>query len=498
MLATSLLHPGRHPLRAGFAAGLLAAVSSFAPLRATGPPPSEAAPLLAPGAEIPGELEGGSSRSFTLSPSPGAGAPRLLVTVEQEGIDLALELRGADGALLAAVDGPTDSEGTESLLVPSGLAAPLTLRLASPNPGSAPGRFRLRLTLLAQGTPGERQRIEAERTSSEAGARNREGAAGSASALRQAAGLYDRARALWRTLRDGTQEARAAHAAAAVELALGEPRPALERALAALALYRESGDRRGEEGALGTAGLARTALGDHAGAIAAQTSALEIAARPGPPAEEGKVRNNLGYALHARGDLTPARAQYQKALELFGRAGERGWWEAAVLQNLAAVETALGEPESALASHRRVLARQRELGDRRGEALTLNNLGVLLDGLGEDGEAREAYGAALTLVRSLGDRYREAALLHNLGLVDHRRGDLPRARRNLEAALAIRRETGDRPGEARSEAALASVLERSGERAAAREAVGRAVALATKAGDRGAEVVARQIGRAHV
>ena len=164
-----------------------------------------------------------------------------------------------------------------------------------------------------------------------------------------------------------------------------------------------------------------------------------------------------------------------------------------MLQNLAAIYTALAEPEAALRYHLQVIERRRALGDRRGEAQALNNLGVLYGNLGDLGRALEAYASALAIFRQAGDRMWESALLHNLGVAYHELGDYPRALANLEQALAIRRETGDRRGEIGTGVALGDVLSRLGETARALD-IGRQAAIqANAADDRRGEMLARRL-----
>ena len=228
---------------------------------------------------------------------------------------------------------------------------------------------------------------------------------------------------------------------------LGEPKPALERGQQALALFVELADEPGQAAAWNGIGLARTALGDAAGSVAALRSAVALERGLGRLYEEAQALNNLGFALHTQGELREAQASYEQALERFHQVGETGWWETSVLQNLAALYTALAEPEAALRYHLQVIERRRALGDRRGEAQSLNNLGVLYSNLGDLGKALDAYASALTIFRQIGDRLWEAALLHNRGVAYHDLGDYPRALADLEQALAIRRQTGDRRGE---------------------------------------------------
>jgi hypothetical protein len=68
--------------------------------------------------------------------APGA---RLLVTVDQRGIDVVVEVAQTDGRILLAVDSPIDSQGPESVLLPAEATGPLEVRVLSPSPGVAPG-----------------------------------------------------------------------------------------------------------------------------------------------------------------------------------------------------------------------------------------------------------------------------------------------------------------------------------------------------------------------
>ena len=462
------------------ACGMASAASAFDPeARAAGP-------LLRPGETFDRRMAGGEAHSYCIEAPPGA---RLLITADQQGIDVEVAVLRPDGTTLIAVDGPTGSEGPESLLLPADASGPLEIRVGSPT-GVAPGIYILRMEVLPEETPAERQILEAERLMTEAAAGNREGTAAS---LRLSAARYEDARIRWRSLGNRREEARCALSAGGVQQSLGELRQALASDEQALALSAEGVDEAGQAAAWGEIGLARTTLGDFAGAVAAQRSALSLERALGRSYEEGKALNNLGYALHSQGELREALGFYDQALEIFHRLGEQGLEEANVLQNLAAVAMGLGEPEAALQSYRRVLGKQRALGDRKGEARTLNNLGVLYDGLGELDEALAAYAAALAIVRPSGDRFWEAALLYNVGVACYGLGDFPRALANLELALSIRREIGDKPGEAGAETAIGDAHFRLGDETRALAAGRRAAGVASAAGDRRSEMLAHRL-----
>jgi len=440
---------------------------------------------LHPGVEIERPLAGGETHSYAIEARPGA---RLLVTVEQRGIDVVVEVRQADGQTLVAVDSPNDSEGPESALLPAEASGHLEIRVLSPSPGVAPGRYALRLEELAEATPADRERIDAERLMTEAATSYRRGGADD---QRLAAARYEEAARLWRTLGRRPEEARCTLARAGIETTLGRPEPALALYRQALELFTALEDEPAQMMAWSGIGLARTALGDTSGAAAAQREALTFARRLGHLYEEGKAFNNLGLALHTQGELREALEDYQRALDVFQRAGEQGFWKATVLLNLATVYGSLGEPEAALASTRQVLELQRALGDRRGEAQTLINLGVLEYDRGDFGAALEAYEPALTLVRGLGDRLREATLLHNLGTAYSGLGDYERALDDFEQARSIRREAGATQGLVRTELAIAHTRFRQGETAPALDIGRRAAEAASAAGDRQGERLAR-------
>ncbi|MES1211377.1 MAG: tetratricopeptide repeat protein, partial [Acidobacteriota bacterium] len=290
------------------------------------------------GAEIAQPLAGGETRSYSLEAKPGA---RLLVTVEQRGIDAVVEVARADGRTLLAVDSPTDSEGPESALIPAEASGALEIRVLSPSPGVAPGTYVLRLEELPEATPADRERIDAERLMTEAAAANR---LGGADGKRLAAARYEEAARHWRALGSRPEEARCKLALGGIDTTLGRPAPALELYQQALDLFTGLADEPGQAVTWRGIGLVRAALGDTSGAAAAQRHALALARRLGRLTEEGKALNNLGLALHAQGELREALESFRQALDVFGQAGEQGLWKANVLLNLAAVYGSLGEP----------------------------------------------------------------------------------------------------------------------------------------------------------
>lgn len=223
----------------------------------------------------------------------------MLITVEQRGIDVEILVLRPDGGTLIAVDGPTDTEGPETVLLPADASGPLEVKVRSLSPGVAPGAYTLRMEELAESTPAERERLEAERLMTEAAVRNHEGTGES---LRLGATRYEEAKARWHALGDRAKEARCALSAGGIYTSLGEPKQALEQNQRALALFSELADEAGQAAAWNGIGLAQTALGDAVSSISALHRAVALERSLGRPYEEAKVLNNLGFALHTQGE----------------------------------------------------------------------------------------------------------------------------------------------------------------------------------------------------
>ena len=88
---------------------------------------------------------------------------------------------------------------------------------------------------------------------------------------------------------------------------------------------------------------------------------------------------------------------YEQALPLMRQVGDRGG-EAATLNNIGMVYSALGDQRKALDFYEQALPLIRQVGDRGGEATTLNNIGGVYDDLGEKRKALDFFEQALPLI----------------------------------------------------------------------------------------------------
>lgn len=421
-----------------------------------------AALLTSPPASVEHSLAAGESQVHELGL---AGDSSWLVTVEQIGIDLVVEVPGQ-----IAVDAPFDRQGTETLLV-AGPVREVVVRAREA--GAPPGRYALRVEKVD-----DPARLDAEAAMSRAGEAYLEG---SAEGRKKALAGYLAAAGLYRETRD---RARALYAAAVLARLTGDTRQALELGERVLPLWQA--DRLWEAATRNEIGLDLWLLGrmDEARASfeAARTVQREIGDRYG----EGASLSNLCLMDLSAGELRKGLACYERALPLL-REVQAGSLEGAALTNVGRVHDVLGEPDEALARYQEALARLRSLGDRNGVARTLNQMAVLYRETGDLQEALACYGEALEVFRELQDGRWQARVLHNLGTVYHALGEPRQALASYEPALALWRTAGDRDGEAATLANLGLVRLRLGDARAALELHRQALELYRAIGDRRGE-----------
>lgn len=436
------------------------------------------------------EMAGGERHLYRIEPAAGP----LLVSVEQQGINLVLDLSpssGGEGGGLGPSNQDAQREGWETLLLPSRLtgSGAWLLEVVGRETGVPPGHYEIRVEELPQSTPEERLRVAAEEMLTEIG---RLRARGDGESTRRIVALAGQARPGF----DGVGSARDAGRILFLEgdarRALGDCRgaaPIYEQAIARFAAAAAEAAASQAETALG---VCRLALGDPEGALARFNRALDIQVRRGDRYGEATTRANLCLARHRRGEWQESIPCYQQALGIL-REVRAPDGEAIARANLGGVYDLLGEPAKARAAYEATLPLLRALGERQGEISVLNNLGVLLTGIGETGEALQVYDQALAAAVSAGDLAWVAKVRQNRGVVYLATGEILRANAEISLALEQRRASGDRQGEISALVLLGATRERLGDRKAALDLLNRAAALAREAKLPGLEASARQI-----
>ncbi len=418
-----------------------------------------------------------------------ADAP-LLVTVEQQGIDLVVEARGPAEQKALTVDSPNGRWGPEVLLLPGGGAGGYRIEV---RPAERAGRYTIRTEALSTTGADGARRLSGATAMSRAAQLS---SAATAEAQGQALSAYREALAVWRSLGDHRWEAEALHCASSLERQSGDLRAATDDSLRALALWRELDEPRREAQILNRLGLIRLRSGEMQGAGEALRSALDLWQRLGERLDQTETRINLCLFEQTSGNLPAALDCYQRAHELYRDLGDRNG-EAAILNNLGGVYDLLGKPDAALAQYEGALTLRREIGDHRGEAETLNNMAVVHRILGEWQEALRIYGRVRKILPALGDRGLQASVLNNLGFAYDSLGEPQRALSFLEDALKLRRETGDHRDEIVSLNSLGDVWRDLGDPDKALDYHRRALDLATARDEHRQEAVSR-LGLAEV
>jgi CHAT domain-containing protein/Tfp pilus assembly protein PilF len=419
--------------RAGLAALFALAVGGSAQ---TSPNPV----LLAPGVALEHFFAAGHAQAFKADLAAGG---TYLLTVEQRGIHLAVDVRGPGGESVAAIEPLLNRWGLGIVLLRPTATGAYRIEVRAERKGVGAGGCEIRLEEISEPTAAGRERVSALALMTQAGTALRHEPMGS---LDKVLTALEEARGRFHAAGDRPGEAEAVAALAEFTHRKGQRRQAVELYREAASRWRELDRPERETQAWKDLGLTLWEMSELAAADEALARGLDLARRLGSAYDEADLRNNQCLVLHARGGVQPALACYGEALALYRQLGEARD-EATVLNNLGFAWFSLGEPRPAEESYRQALAIRRDTGDRAGEATALNNLAVLFRSLGEIDEALRAYGEAREILATLDDRRQEAATLNNLGVAYMSIGEVERARLYLTQALELRRTVEDRRGE---------------------------------------------------
>ena len=161
--------------------------------------------------------------------------------------------------------------------------------------------------------------------------------------------------------------------------------------------------------------------------------ALEVRALSGDRRGEAADLNNLGLVRSALGDLQGAQDHFRRALAL-NRRGDRAREAADNLTNLANVATTRGQYDGALKLYEEALSGRRETGDRRGEALDLENIGLLHLRWADYPAALRSLDEALAILSEVGPSTWRAEVRNDIAAVQAAMGNLRSALEALDRA----------------------------------------------------------------
>jgi DNA-binding SARP family transcriptional activator len=180
------------------------------------------------------------------------------------------------------------------------------------------------------------------------------------------------------------------------------------------------------------------------------------------------VSNNLAAAYIRTGRNLEAADLLVRVLANERRLSHRRG-QAVSLTNLGVVHGNLRQPEASVESYQQALEISREIGDRRGEGVALSGLGDNWKVLGQRDRSVLSYQLALDAHRAAGDEFGEAAILLSLSQAYFAFGQTGEAVKNSRQALALNRRIGHRHAEAMTLGALGKALATDGHRDEARQ-----------------------------
>jgi len=396
------------------------------------------------GARTTQELSGEEVQEHRIELPAASYARYVRVTVEQAAIDVALELRGPDNAVLATVDSPGGHRVPELLSFIAPTAGVYRLLVRAHDPQAPRDAYTVILEEVRPAVSGDTARVATERAAADARQRS---FCERLEDKRKALEDLQQALAAWRTAGDRLQEARTLNDIGDLQVRLGDNDAALASLSQVLELARALGDRREEARALNELGLVHQIKHEEMARVTEfYDQALRLWVEAGDSAGQAEVLFNLGV-LHAdAGDTTTALGYYEQALKLQREAGAPAS-EAFTLASVGLIDLNRGDLAHALSCFDEGLDLSRRSGNRAAEAYLLSlTAGVHLR-RGELQQAIDRFSTALKLYQVQGNQAQEASVLTSLGSANVYLGDLDRARECYQAALETRKKSGDRASE---------------------------------------------------
>ena len=155
----------------------------------------------------------------------------------------------------------------------------------------------------------------------------------------------------------------------------------------------------------------------------------------------------LGECLYRVGDLPAAIQLYEQALTI-NRDIDNRRGQAIALSGLGYVYAHLGQTTRAIDLFEQTLTINRDIDSWRGQAIAVSGLGYVYADLGQTTRAIDLFEQALTINQDVGNRQGDATARANLGYVYADLGQTTRAIDLFEQALTIYRDIGNRSNEA--------------------------------------------------
>jgi len=434
------------------------------------------------------ELKGGETDRYEIRLKKGQF---LRLVAEQEGIDVVLVLSDPGKKVLVQADSPNGNWGPEPASLIATSSGIFHAQVKSLDKNAAAGKYTITIAELRQPKPEDQTRIAAETALFAAAASaTKTGDQSTQKTLE----LYEKARSLWRSLRDPYEEALCAYSLGLARSVEGESanyKQAMDDYSRALMLVRQTGDRRMEATILNSLGRLHNDHGEKEQALDYLNQAAALQHTLGDARGEAKALRNLGRVYDVLGEKRKALDYWNQALPLERGAGDQTE-ESATLNDIGGAYSQLGENEKAFDYLNKALSLTQKLGDQRDEAEVLTNIGHVYFTVGEMQKALEIDERALSLERTAGNRSGLAVVLNNLCTVHASLGEMQKAVEYCNQALAEHRAAGDRSGQTETLINIGVLYTYQGQNEKALEYFEEARTLNRAAGDRTAEATTLQ------
>jgi CHAT domain-containing protein/Tfp pilus assembly protein PilF len=383
------------------------------------------------------------------------------VRVEQKGIDVAVEVLGANGKALAGMDSPNSQDGPETLSFTTTKAGKFTLQIYPIRKNAEKGIYLLKLESSRQATARDLKRIKTERLFMEAiKLRNTEG-------QKEIALIkFEKALAGWREQSDQylidltgrvieiTKKAIKADSVLREALILFEQgtqesyQAAAEKFRLATDLYLEY-KRNSENAGLSIFyyGIILEIFGEKSEALKLYDEALLIIQRGDDLNLQALLLSRIANAYFTFGQAQKSLEMMNLALSVSRQSADRTF-EPSSLLGIGRIYESLNDLQKALDFYRQALTISREIGEKHSETAALNNIGMIYNAVGEIQKALEYYNLALPISRLTKNKLIESTILNNIGSVYLAMGNGQKALEFFNRALQVKNLIGEKGGKA--------------------------------------------------
>jgi CHAT domain-containing protein/Tfp pilus assembly protein PilF len=395
-------------------------------------PPKQDQPIqIDPNSSIRRELGPGAKEVFGIAISDGK---LLRLSIDKGDIGLATTLYGPTGTrLLEHVS--HDYELVE-ISFPTQVAGTYRLELQSLEKAQRRNPYELKIRVLTSVTAVDQKDSDAWQAIARAEMLRAEW---TQSALRQAAGQYDRAVLLWTTISDFARASHAALKSADVYFRLSEYPEALKRYQNAGALAEESGDWLAKARALSQGARLQSYFGHNDMAKTQLTDSLALLKEHESSRDAfavnayGEALSGLAQVNYEKGDFLKASKQLEDALEVLKNDRKA---QAKVHLFMGYIAGGIGDMEKALSEITHALELYRETNNKVGEGLALNTLGLWHSSKNPE-TAISLHKEAIKIFGPMGDEHSEAIVLNAIGQAYENLKDYALALNSYEEALRL-------------------------------------------------------------